>query len=297
LCILCENNNTEVFIKHDNFEIIRCNECGLYYQNTPKQFETLSNIYNNMYEERPQKVQNKFYWKKRMKTLYRDIKKYQKDEGSLLDIGCSYGFLMDNFIKKGWRATGIDVSRNAVNYAKSKGLNCFNSALLDSRFENKFDVIIMDNVLEHLEDPVEALSLVKNWLANKGIIYIRVPNIESKAFLFKRKSFIGDLKPFEHLFYFSKHTLKLLLNKVGLKSHVTTDGRVNIGTILNRYFRSKLVFRNSWQALNYRTKTEKKKKYLMAKSIYGEMLWFLGCVPIGPRNSEVVATASLNDLG
>ena len=295
-CILCDNNtNKEIYIQHQNFKIILCNNCGLLYQYTPEPIESLSNIYDNIYEENPREIQKKYYWKKRMKAFFDDIDKYIKKPGHLLDFGCSYGLLMEYFIAKGWEATGIDISENAISHARSKGLKCY-LKLENITSKDKFDVIVMSNVLEHLKEPIDTLRRVKDLLSKEGIIYIRVPNAESIIFPNRRQSFIGDLKPHEHLFYFNKDTLALLFKKVGLKSYIKTDGTIDLGNVINNYLRRMFVLKNSWQNLNYKKEVEKKSKYLSAKYFYGEVLSVLGYIPLGKNNREIVAFASRNNV-
>lgn len=297
-CILCEKGNADIetYIKHKSFNIFYCKNCGLYFQSTDGQFETLKNIYNNIYDSSPIRIQNKFYWNQRLKTHYDDILAFHEQKGTLLDIGCSYGMLMEYFISKGWNVTGFDISKNAANYAKSRGLNCHNTTIENFKTEKKFDVIVMSNVLEHLENPLISLGIIKNWLSDNGIIYIRVPNVESVILLSKRQSFLGDLKPFEHFFYFSKNTLGTLIEKAGLKSFIKTDGRNNLSNVINCYTRSKFVLSDSWQNLNFKTKTKEKKGYLLLKHIYGEILLLMEYFPLGKKNREVVAFAGKRDL-
>ncbi|MFC1753740.1 class I SAM-dependent methyltransferase [Thermoproteota archaeon] len=230
-----------------------------------------------------------------MKTQYDDIMKYKSQPGELLEIGCSYGMLMEYFIKNGWKATGIDISKNAIQNAKSKGLDCYNDTPEEFKPKGKFDVIILSNVLEHLQHPEQCLSIIKNWLKEDGIIYIRVPNVDSIILPSFRTTFLGDLKPFEHFFYFNKSNLGALLNQVELKSAIKTDGAVSLGNILNCYFRSKIVLSHSWQSLNVKKRPEEKKIYLLAKHIYGELLTVLTAISMGPKNRELVAFAGLEE--
>jgi len=295
-CILCDRDNSGIFVQHENFEILRCRNCGLYYQYTPQSFESLEAIYNNIYDENPHALANKKYYFMRAKTQYDDIVMFRNKKGRVLEIGCSYGTLMEFFIKNNWEATGIDISENAIRYARLKGLDCHKATPEQFKSEHKFDVVILSNVLEHLENPLHSLEIIKNWLTESGFIYIRVPNSESVVLPSRRQSFLGDMKSFEHLFYFSKNNLKVLIEKAGLKSFIKTDGTVNIGDTLNCFFRSKIVLKSPWQELNFRTKTEQKKRYLLLKHIYGEILTVLSFIPIGPKNREIVAFASNQEV-
>ncbi|MDD5355954.1 MAG: class I SAM-dependent methyltransferase, partial [Candidatus Omnitrophica bacterium] len=210
-CILCNsNNNTEIYIQHRDFEIVYCKTCNLYYQQTVKHVD-LEEMYNNIYQAKPPDTKNKRYWKNRIKAIYEDIYPHHKQPGTLLDVGCSYGLLMEYFISRGWRATGIDICENAILHAKEKGLNCYVAAAENFKSDRKFDVIIMDNTLEHFENPLKSLFSLKDLLAQDGIIYIRVPNVESVVLFSGFRNFLGNMKPFEHLFYFSKSALALLL--------------------------------------------------------------------------------------
>lgn len=294
-CIICENNNnTEVYIHHKNFEIIHCKKCGLYFQHTPEEFIPLLQVYNNIYDDQPYSIKNEFYYDRHFMNQYNDVAAYLKITGSVLDIGCNYGWFMEYFTRRGWEATGIDISDKAIRYARSKGLNCYNATPETFHPERKFNAIILSNVLEHLERPKETLMIIKDWLFNKGVIYIRVPNTESIVLPNRYQSFIGDLHPFEHFFYFSHNNLKLLLDKAGLKSFIKTDSRVDVARVLNCYFRSKIVLRESWQNLNFKTETKHKKIYLLLKHIYGEIINIIGNIPIGPNNRELVALAFIN---
>lgn len=295
-CIVCNSEKTEIFLHHESFNILKCLGCGLYYQDTQNKFATLKMIYDNIYEESPKSFANSKYYEKRSKVQYDDVMEFSKKKGSMLEVGCSYGSLMEFFIKNGWQAKGIDISENAIRYTKSKRLDCFNVTPEEFKPKEKFDVIILSNVLEHLENPLNSLNIIKNWLSETGFIYIRVPNVESKILPSQRQSFLGDLKPFEHFFYFNQKNLKLLFKKAGLHGYMKTDGFINIGNALNCYFRSKIVMRSSWHDFNFKTKTSQKKIYLFLKHVYGEILTFLTYVPIGPKNREIVAWASLQEL-
>ena len=80
--------------------------------------------------------------------------------------------------KKGFDCYGLDPSDKAINYCKSKGLKAEISNLekLDIFGNIKFDFIIMNNVLEHLRDPISIIKKVKYFLRKNGVLFIEVPN-------------------------------------------------------------------------------------------------------------------------
>lgn len=86
-------------------------------------------------------------------------------------------------------------------------------------FSNKFDVIIMQHVLEHIKNPKVILKDIRELLTENGILYIEVPNLET-ALQYNLEDFIP-----EHVSYFDKNSLRNLLEGyeivlIDLSSHI-----------------------------------------------------------------------------
>jgi len=101
------------------------------------------------------------------------------DEGDMvLDIGCGNGALSYDVAKKAKKVVGIDLNKKNISFAKEKYSSenieyIYGDALKDVPNEN-FDVIIMSNVLEHIENRVEFLERLREQAAK---FLIRVPMI------------------------------------------------------------------------------------------------------------------------
>jgi len=99
---------------------------------------------------------------------------------SCLELGPATGymtrFLVDSFL----RVTVVEGSKSLIDQIPShnnlKKVNCLFEEFLPSE---KFDTIIINHVLEHLEDPVSVLKKVYGWLSEKGICIVGVPNAKS----------------------------------------------------------------------------------------------------------------------
>jgi len=116
------------------------------------------------------------------------IKRYKKAAeliGSgkrVLDAGCGYGYGSKILAERSFRVIGIDVSLEAVDYARNiysqSNTNFFRSDIVD--FDclefGRFDVITLFEVLEHLTDPSAALKNIRNGLRRSGKLIISVPN-------------------------------------------------------------------------------------------------------------------------
>jgi SAM-dependent methyltransferase len=97
----------------------------------------------------------------------------------ILDVGCGLGWLL-SYLDDNWNKHGIEISKFASNHAKQYG-NVFNGVLESFPDNGKFDVIVMNHVIEHLEDPIWALNKIRDMLNNGGIFIIGCPDFDSAA--------------------------------------------------------------------------------------------------------------------
>jgi SAM-dependent methyltransferase len=147
----------------------------------------------------------------------------------LLDVGCGGGFFLQQCRQRGFDVTGLEVSRQGAERARVDfGDRILNLALEDANLaENSFDVVSLNNVLEHFLDPVGALSKVRSLLVPGGLVTVSVPNVMFARIahtMFGPLRRIGVPNPLDriellhapnHLFAFSAHTLRMLFERVG----------------------------------------------------------------------------------
>lgn len=100
------------------------------------------------------------------------------ESDTVLDIGCGNGFLACAVSRKAKKVIGIDISKKNIEFAKKRfSKNNIEYLIGDATaysFNQKFDIIILSNVLEHIKNRIEFLQKIKS-LAPK--ILIRVPLI------------------------------------------------------------------------------------------------------------------------
>lgn len=114
--------------------------------------------------------------KSRLGNLYRSRFLYprlnQFLQGKVLDLGCGVGAFLDHRAN----TVGADVNPLLVEQCLLKGLD---ARLIEGSvlpFENgSFDSVVMDNVLEHIQDPESILIEVRRVLRPKGIFLVGVP--------------------------------------------------------------------------------------------------------------------------
>ena len=90
----------------------------------------------------------------------------------LLDIGCGDGYFIGFCQQLGIESYGYDISPAVANYAQRKGLRVYSD--LD-KVTDKFDIITMFDVLEHMENPRVELEYLAKLLKDNGLIFIETP--------------------------------------------------------------------------------------------------------------------------
>jgi len=107
------------------------------------------------------------------------IRKHEKN-GSVLDIGCAFGYFL-KFLGEGFDRYGCDVSSFAISKAKENSDINFAVADISKEipFKRKFDFITSFDVFEHIEDIDSAFLNIKKMLKEDGRLYMMVP-VKSK---------------------------------------------------------------------------------------------------------------------
>lgn len=104
--------------------------------------------------------------------------------GRLLDVGCGHGVLLAEARARGYDVLGLELAAGAVAHAREElGLPVMDVPLEDFGLEPRepFDVIVLADVLEHLEDPVEAIDSCCDLLADGGVLCIVTPDPSAPA--------------------------------------------------------------------------------------------------------------------
>jgi 2-polyprenyl-3-methyl-5-hydroxy-6-metoxy-1,4-benzoquinol methylase len=142
----------------------------------------------------------------------------------LLDIGCGSGESLEVYRRLGWHVRGVEINQQAVAACREKGLDIHQGTVFDAPFgTQRFDLILLSHVIEHVLEPVAVLRRVAELLAPQGKIVITTPNTRGLGFLMYGSCWLHLDAP-RHLFLFDANTIRLLSARAGLAvSRVVTQ--------------------------------------------------------------------------
>lgn len=242
-CILCGASKTEPVTTQNSYNVVRCAVCGFVYVNPRPAVDEYSGLYVDYL---PTKMEDPYAWKKYMRLVFREtagrIEAILGKKGRCLDIGCGFGFFVEEMKNRGWDAYGMDISPTAVDFARSIGIDARMGTIEKSDFKKgSFDAITMFYVLEHLTDPLDSLRRVRSLLKPGGVLAIRVPHttpIVRILDMFKIKNNLYD-PPF-HLSDFSPESAKRILEKAGFTGIRQTIGGATLPEAAGPYLISRI---------------------------------------------------------
>jgi SAM-dependent methyltransferase len=132
--------------------------------------------------------------------------------GTVLDVGSGLGVFPAGMKEAGWRVTALDPDPRAVAHAREQvGVNGVQADFMEADDLGSFDLVTLNKVLEHVEDPVAMLARTHAVLAESGTVYIELPDGEASArFGLEREEFY-----IEHIHVFSMASMCLLAQNAG----------------------------------------------------------------------------------
>lgn len=222
-CSLCGDERVQPLLQPArgswSYRVVRCPSCGLLYRHPGVRPERLGDLYAGRYgkfltghyaDDRRQRYE-----------LVLDAFSPLFDDGGgrrLLDFGCGAGQFLEVAAERGFRATGVDLSADAVARARTRGLDAHVGAPagVPEIAAGGFDVVTMWSVLAHLATPVEDLTALHDLLAPGGALLILTVNAGSLLLRKDRERWSGFTP--NHLKFYAPDTLRLLLCRAGFAS-------------------------------------------------------------------------------
>ena len=147
-----------------------------------------------------------------------------KEKSNVIDIGCSHGHLTSHIASKAKNVLGIEINKKDLELAKTinskKNILYLNAdaTKLDYSIYDKYEYIVLSNVLEHIKDRTKFLSNLLSSFQNGINVLIRVPSIERDWLaVYKKNNLIDYRLDSTHYIEYTKVQLFNELHDAGLK--------------------------------------------------------------------------------
>lgn len=166
-------------------------------------------------------VIDKIYQTVRKRTLQNKlalINSFNFTDKKLLDIGSGTGDFLATCKNDNWNVFGVEPNKDAGKISTNKGVSVITDIYLLK--ENSFDVITLWHVLEHVENLLEYIEILKSKLSPNGVLIIAVPNYKSFD-ANHYKEFWAAFDVPRHLWHFSQTSIKKLFANVSMKVEKT----------------------------------------------------------------------------
>lgn len=195
-----------------------CEGCGLVFTNPRPTPEALKAYYKDDY-----RVEYKASLQPSPRHIYRAgqvaverigyLKPLLSPGCKVLDLGAGGGELLYLLRSQGYEAQGIEPNAGYGEFARTVlGLPVQLGGYQEAKVEpGSMDVVTAFHVVEHLEHPVEAMRVMKNWLKPGGQMLVEVPNVASTC------QWPGSRFHYAHLYNFSPKTLPMAGRMAGLE--------------------------------------------------------------------------------
>ena len=230
-CPVCNSTNIQNHqvildqsISKESFAIMKCKSCNFQFTNPRPSTKVIDKYYRseeyishtdkaNSIINILYKIARKFAIRSKRKLINKIAK---QKKGNILDYGCGTGYFLNEMMKDGWKIAGVEPNNQAREIANQLNNQSIAASLSELKLKNqKFNIITLWHVLEHLHDLNDMIKKLKDILKEKGKIIIAVPNIDS----YDQQIFGLNWAAYDvprHLYHFDQDTMKTLMLKHGL---------------------------------------------------------------------------------
>lgn len=224
-CPLCAGDQREfTFQLRDPFTVARCPRCGLHYlyprlvESAIREAYQESTYYEGgvcgyadaSYTDQEAALRATF------KCLLNNLSERGLTCGSLLEVGCGYGYLLDEAAPYFDRRVATDYSPEAAAKARSTGADVLVGGIEQIPRDSRFDCVVAIQVIEHVYEPVSFVEQLVSRAKPGGHIVLATPDIGGVLRKTMGRRWPSFKVP-EHVLYFDFRTLSILMCGAGLR--------------------------------------------------------------------------------
>jgi len=219
------------------WRVVQCQRCKLMFTDPKPPADDWERYYPSDYY--PYQVKTSSHWRKRLgRSVEASVAKLGTRRGfervasffldptivspfgarRMVDIGCGAADYMVRLREAGWNALGLEPSPHAAERArKTYGVNVVEDVFPSNKLpRGAFDLVTAQQVLEHLDNPLDSLEKMRDLLRPSGRLLLTVPNAASWSSRFFGAAWIGWDLP-RHLTHFTPHSLSEMVRECGFR--------------------------------------------------------------------------------
>jgi SAM-dependent methyltransferase len=208
-CPICDAHGGRLLRTVSGWEIIRCPNCAFVYTPTVRQ-TTASEV------DLPKGYTP--IWRARHRQIYHLIERKLRPGELIVDVGAGFaelGRIVHAASKH--RYIGFEPSRSVSWQAAQRGILVRQELFTSDSLDQPADAVVLDNVLEHVSDPVALLQTCVGALRPGGLLVVIVPNCHDVRQIAPSWRRINHWIPPEHINYFTSQSLTKIMRDVGLR--------------------------------------------------------------------------------
>jgi len=145
-------------------------------------------------------------------------------EKEILDVGCNYGSLGKELLKKKVITDGVDINKKALFEAKKYYRRVFLRDLYNPSLDignNKYDYLVFSDLLEHIPRPDKLILDAKKYLKKSGLLIASIPNVARLEIrlklLFGKFDYSPGILSQDHLRFFTRESAKKMFVDSGYR--------------------------------------------------------------------------------
>ena len=231
-CNLCGNQDKKIIIEENGWVLVHCLKCGLLFLDPQPDKEQLARLYSPEENYLAQRLGGETAFTRwentRNNHLARLVGSPPAVGARLLDIGCATGLFLIRVREMNWQVQGIEIGAHTAEYARQTyKLDVHPGGaedILEEFGPQSFDAITLWDVIEHVQNPLDALHKIYQVLKPGGKLYLATPNADGWVAQYHLRTTARwwgcwpHPEPPYHLYQFTRTTMRQAIEKAGFTS-------------------------------------------------------------------------------
>ena len=243
ICPICGSNQPQQIRENHTFDtrLLMCPGCGLFFSSPEVTIEPAAEHYRQGKTET-------WWQRKLLRKILSEINAYDSnrrhsqlsgmidsrigEEQRILDIGCGNAKTLLHLAGLGHHCVGIEPCFRHWGHIQGTGIKIYEDVFNNVQIDEKFDVVILSHLIEHIPAPVAFLRKVNSLMTENGLLVIETPNSDNYY-----QRYYDMEQNDEHLFWYSSTNLARLLRETGFTEITTLTydcGDIQFDWVINR---------------------------------------------------------------